>query len=212
MFLLLPLPPKHHFPASTSSVNLFHSGVGATRETRFVAISIYRDGLSHVPNISKYIPTLPFLNYKPWALRKVINRMEIKQTTGSSSMSKEEQNSSPTLSDAANEMTTITTTVTTTPQAVTKRAKEEIYQFIDQPGDSLRDDIDELDFARLENDDLSTIQPPEFNEKDWLLVDTAEKMKQCVREIQVTLLFLFCLRFCLVSNFTKLKQWNPQNP
>ena len=138
------------------SVDLFHSGVGETRETRFVAISIYRDGLSHVPGIGKYVPTLPFLNYKPWALREEV-------------VSRDETNA----------------TVMTTPQAVTKKAKEAIYQFIDQPGDSLRDDIDELDFEQLENDDLSDLEAPKFDEKDWLLVDTVEKMKQCVREIQV---------------------------
>jgi hypothetical protein len=72
------------------------------------------------------------------------------------------------------------------PLQITKKAREAIYQFIDQPGACLRDGIDSIDFESVENDDLSKTTPPGFEEGEWMLVDSPEKMRQCVRELQVS--------------------------
>jgi hypothetical protein len=74
-------------------------------------------------------------------------------------------------------------------------ARRNIDKLIDQPGNCLRDDRDVLDFLALDSDNLSTIAPPlehatydndnniNHDSDHWMLVDTADKMKQCVAEL-----------------------------
>jgi hypothetical protein len=78
----------------------------------------------------------------------------------------------------------------------TKAFRERIHELIDQPGACLRDNVDSLDFDLLEKQDLSTISPPGFQEDvtegaevstNWVLVDTAEKMKECIKELMVSI-------------------------
>jgi ribonuclease D len=75
------------------------------------------------------------------------------------------------------------------------RARRNIDQLIDQPGNCLRDYRDIMDFSALQGDDLSTIEPPgeeatcdsdnniNHDNCHWMLVDTADKMKQCIAEL-----------------------------
>jgi ribonuclease D len=75
------------------------------------------------------------------------------------------------------------------------RARRNIDQLIDQPGDCLRDYRDMMDFSALQSDDLSSIAPPgehatcdndnniNHDNSHWMLVDTAAKMKQCIAEL-----------------------------
>ena len=83
------------------------------------------------------------------------------------------------------------------PLELTDRARDAIYQFIDQPGACLRNGIDEIDFEKIENDDLSQIPPPGFEPSDWLLVDSKEKMMICLNELEVCRSLL-----CLLSLHT----------
>jgi len=71
-----------------------------------------------------------------------------------------------------------------TPETVTRENRDAIFQLVDQPGDCLRDGIDDMDFEDLEMQDLSQTTPPTYDEKNWLLVDTPEKMKECVEQIE----------------------------
>jgi hypothetical protein len=119
------------------SVDLFHCGVGPTRNDRIIAISIYSDGLYHVPNIIQaYPPRIPFPKYKPWGKR------------------------------------------------VNGHDPDIIHQCIDQPGVCLRDGIDSLNFIQLQDQDLSRIAPPGVHD-DWMLVDTSDKMRQFIQELEV---------------------------
>ena len=68
----------------------------------------------------------------------------------------------------------------------TRRGRAQIEALLDQPGNCLRDILDNVDFKELDGQDLSKMDPPGCNEHDslWMLVDTAEKMKQCANELQ----------------------------
>jgi hypothetical protein len=68
---------------------------------------------------------------------------------------------------------------------VTQQARDAIDQFIDQPGACLRSDIDTIDFKEMEEEDLSQTTPPGFDEEEWMLVDSREKMRQCIQELEV---------------------------
>ena len=72
------------------------------------------------------------------------------------------------------------------PKEATKRALDEIYKLIDQPGISLRDGIDYLDFEKMEGEDLSTLSVSEADSHKLLLVDSREKMIQCIKQIEVS--------------------------
>jgi ribonuclease D len=67
----------------------------------------------------------------------------------------------------------------------TRQGRANIQALLDQPGQCLRDDVDKLDFKQMEQKDLSDIDSPGVGEDDsWMLVDTAEKMHQCCRELE----------------------------
>ena len=127
--------------------------MGPSRNDRRIVISIYRDGLSRVPDINVSKPSIDFRNYKPWACRR------------------QQQNNN--------------TIAVENPDDITANAREEIYQFIDQPGKCLRSGVDVLNFDALESEDLSNTTAPGFEHHEWMLVDTKEKMLQCIQEIEV---------------------------
>lgn len=75
-------------------------------------------------------------------------------------------------------------------EGTTKERRSKIQELIDQPGKCVRDDIDALNFNELDGVDLSKVPPPNLsNDNDesvpgcWMLVDTVEKMKQCMKEL-----------------------------
>ena len=76
---------------------------------------------------------------------------------------------------------------------ITKRAQRSIEALMDQPGDCLRDGLDCLNFEELVVQSLSDISPPGFSEEEWLLVDSAEKMRQCIQELKVCDIKLLCI-------------------
>ena len=87
-------------------------------------------------------------------------------------------------------------------EEITKHAKNRIYELIDQPGMCLREGIDTIDFATIENDDLSETKPPcQHKKEEWMLVDTPPKMLQCVQEIKVS-----CVTWYLSTVKTVLKK------
>lgn len=67
-----------------------------------------------------------------------------------------------------------------------RRLRAKIDALIDQPGECLRDPLDNLDFEKWETADLSTFKmPPSQEESDdsLALVDTPAKMQQCIDEL-----------------------------
>lgn len=85
--------------------------------------------------------------------------------------------------------------IASTRDDMTEAFRQKVQELIDQPGWCIRDDIDVLNFAELDGQDLSTIPPPGFERTDklgkqldtnWLLVDTPDKMRLCVDELRVS--------------------------
>jgi ribonuclease D len=64
-----------------------------------------------------------------------------------------------------------------------KQAKELVYQLIDQPGACFREGIDEIDLEVVAKEDLSRTTPPKPDDKNWIWVDSADKMQQCIQEL-----------------------------
>ena len=62
----------------TDEVHLFHCGVDGTNEgERFVVVSVYSDGLDHVPGIAPNESSSIFVEkYRPWITKKNINKDE----------------------------------------------------------------------------------------------------------------------------------------
>lgn len=67
----------------------------------------------------------------------------------------------------------------------TKVGHDAVWKLIDQPGESLRDGIDELDFEELKDVSLENIVPPRLEDENWMLVDSPEMMRKCVQEMEV---------------------------
>lgn len=71
-----------------------------------------------------------------------------------------------------------------TREATTKIFREKIQELIDQPGKCIRGALDAINFAELNGEDLSRVEPPRESDPDFILVDTGEKMKQCIAELR----------------------------
>eukprot|EP00980_Cylindrotheca_fusiformis_P028977 scaffold22681_cov146-Cylindrotheca_fusiformis.AAC.9 len=125
--------------------NLYHAGAGLTKDERYIAISVFSDGLDHVPDLSSH-HEMSFLKFKPWVCRKRFNGI--------------------------------------VPSKATKNGHGSIYKLVDQPGECLRDGIDMMDLKEVEKDDLSKTVPPTMDDDNWMLVDSPEKMRQCIRELE----------------------------
>ena len=65
------------------------------------------------------------------------------------------------------------------------RQRKSIDALIDHPGDCLRESLDALDFTLWETADLSNKAPPQLedDQQTWTLVDSPEKMQQCIDEL-----------------------------
>lgn len=149
-------------------VDLFHCGVGASRDDRYIVISIHCDGLEYVEELKhpSKAPRVPVWRCRPWYHRTDHPNVAQQDPTpqrgykgGIHPYVKEQ----------------------------TKKGRAQIEALIDQPGTCIRDDIDKIDFKELEGQDLSEISPPGLsldNDENCMLVDSAVKMKQCAQELQ----------------------------
>ena len=131
----------------TDNVHLFHCGIDGTNEgDRFVAVSVFSDGLAHVPGMvpTDCLPSTPLQAeyHRPWIMRKDID----------SSRQTEE--------------------------------KEKITELMNHPGRCLRDVYDSINLPQVEYDNLSTTRPPGVGDACCMLVDSAERMQQCIKELQ----------------------------
>lgn len=153
---------------------MFHCSVGPSHEDRYIVISIHSDGFEYVDELQQYPPAesrIPVRQCRPWFHR----------TDHESAITDDENEGTPIRAGASSKRTNIHPFV----KEQTKRAKAQIEALIDQPGTCLRDDIDAIDFHVVDGQDLSDIPPPSLHDNDsYMLVDTADKMKQCARELQ----------------------------
>lgn len=74
-------------------------------------------------------------------------------------------------------------------EETTENFKSKIQDLIDQPGNCIREGLDTLYFKELEGLDLSSMSPPVLESENasvstWVLVDTADKMRQCAEELR----------------------------
>jgi hypothetical protein len=172
------VPARNDNPdPSLCLVGIFHCGVGTTHEGRCIVVSIYSDGLSYVPEFGAPPSLMPIRNYRPWAYRQNPVDFTIELTNDLNGEIPIKQNKSNVRRDQSS---TRKDSI-----QITKRVRNVIQALIDQPGECLRDDIDSLDFLDLELRDLSKATPPGFEEEEWMLVDTPQKMRQCVQELEV---------------------------
>lgn len=150
-------------------VGLFHNGFEGSwlppqhGDNRFVAVSVFEDGLNFVENNANEQeevdnelnqPFVPVEKYKPW-IRKRSNGTMIEI-------------------DRAKD---------------TKEGKNLVYRMFDQPGLCLRDGLDTIDLETMKGMDLSHRTPPgsgddDQNDNSWMYVDTADKMKLCIKELE----------------------------
>jgi len=82
---------------------------------------------------------------------------------------------------------------------------------MDQPSQCLRDEIDDIDFELVENQDLSSMVPPTLvsldgRQADFMFVDSADKMKACIQQLQqeVPTEIAFDLEAYNVSKYTQI--------
>jgi len=157
-------------------VGIYHCGIGRYKsDERCIVISIYGDVFDKVHGFRKPDYLGLYRSVRPWFC----------QNTKSSSSQRNDQR--------------------------TESFRERVQELIDQPWKCIREGIDVLDFDALEGQDLSTVPPPGFVEDqqdgatvvdtNWVLVDTAEKMKQCIQELQVSTVLVSPDSFLLQSPF-----------
>lgn len=149
------------------SVDLFHCGVGASRECRYVVISIHSDGFEYISDFNDVPQSfIPARQCRPW-----FHRTDHPSSPEDSTLQGELKSASYIHSHVDKQ---------------TKQGKAQIEALIDQPGTCIRDEVDKVDFKELDGQDLSEIDPPGIGDEDgsWMLVDSVRKMKQCVQELE----------------------------
>jgi ribonuclease D len=67
----------------------------------------------------------------------------------------------------------------------TNDGRKQIEALMDQPGDCLRSEHDELDYEALDGATLSIVRPISASDSDeyWMFVDSEAKMKRCAQEL-----------------------------
>lgn len=192
---------------------MYHGSIGETRDDRILIISIYADGFQHAVGLEKPAHAdMRIERYRPWYCKHEQQKSnnEHKYHYNSSSNGSNNINSNNKggqQRDLTPKRSNISLDTSSHLHLLQQpmdmdidmnnetRARRNIDRLIDQPGDCLRDDRDVLDFLALENEDLSNISPPgehatydndnniNHDSSHWMLVDTADKMKQCVAEL-----------------------------
>jgi len=136
-------------------VGLYHVSVGQ-KKTRQILVSIYHDGFEYLPDFQKNHQESAHRDSHAFTVLSKLKPWALKRAS-------------------ANRLN---------PKVATEVGRKAIYQFIDQPGECLREGVDFLDFQDLDLQDLSQTTPPSFQSDAWMLVDTPEKMEACVQELE----------------------------
>ena len=153
---------------------------GTVALKRRIAISIYADGINHVPDYStdEQVHSFPSQRCKPWYFIAYNNTDNVQNDT-----------------DIQSRIDTI------------ELEKKQIRQFA-LPETSLRtletdETVDSIDFSVLDNFDLSMC--PDLNDTPYILVDTVEKLRQCVDELASCSELAFDMEMCNVGEGNSTK-------
>jgi ribonuclease D len=207
--LLLSVRISHLRCCLCDIVDLFHATTGIQgSENRVTIVSIYADAFENISNLepSKHWPILYQL--QPWYCKQpeFVKDLEtsVLLSHGSSSLSTESKNTEESeVLDSSGSCDEVELRVPTSrgtslnfdtaglrreQQTTVRKSQPDqrlnpILALIDQPGDCLREGLDEIDFLELLNDSLASTPPPSSSDTCWLMVDTAEKMLQCIAEV-----------------------------
>ena len=179
------LSPKErrHIHALCCSLDLYHSGAGSNTESenstakkRRIVVSIFANGLDYVSDLEsqKDSNSFPSRKCRPWYTRACfamncdVNRLNLTNLVQG----------------------TIDNSYTKRINAIIEE-KQQIERFARYPEQALRTSfrmdtgshvqIDALDLGELESMDLSIVSTPQ--QCPWMLVDTAEKLEECVNEL-----------------------------
>jgi ribonuclease D len=179
-----------------AEIGLFHTSKG-TKDNRIVYISAYEDGLQndddHEDDTKTTDPPRFLYSYRPWFCRQA------NESASSQGDPKSDDSRS----------------VETPPQLAL------IDQLIDQPGECLRETLDEIDFLQCDTIDLSKIPPPssppteknkgnnnnhDCSATSCLFIDSFEKLTQCQKELMTyrPTEIAFDLEVHNVSRYTQL--------
>lgn len=137
-------------------MDLFHYSVGVNRDDRYIVVSVFADGFTDLMEAPKNKTQARIHHYSPWYMQNHQSTSEVRSNVSGE----------PTGLEAE------------------RVAQEAIHTLIDQPGECLRDGVDRIDYAAMDDDNLSDIAPPRLeNDQLWTLVDTPDKMVACVEEL-----------------------------
>ena len=165
-------------------VDLYHCGIGLKHsDNRCIAISIHSDGLSRHPDMHLIQDNQGSMQYcKPWFY---------------GNGNKNGGDTTPTVSNSS---------ISLFVEEATNQAKHAIETLIDQPGNCLRNAHDSIHFQELEKYDLSGIPPPAQDDGNWVLVDSAQKMKDCAQELIAAMpsVIAFDMEMWNVSKYTQV--------
>ena len=172
-------------------VDLYHCGIGIpSSQERHVAISIHSDGLSRHPQLQNTTNgssdgKTTMRHCKPWFYG---NGGETSRTNG---------DITPTSSNSS---------ISWFVEEATKNARADIQALIDQPEKCVRDAQDSINYPELENYDLSGIPPPTHDDNCWMLVDSAQGMKDCAQELIAAMpsVIAFDLEMWNVNKYTQV--------
>ena len=180
-------------------MGIFHSGSGDKRipHDRRVVVSVCGDGLDHVLDLAGPLSASPW-RCRPWYCRQDHPPpATIEGVEGGSDRRRGYRNAAAS-SGAGNGRTATEADGPTAPtrsdatasaryvEEATEKGRRSIEAMIDQPGRCLRNAHDSINFLELDGRDLSTVTPPMGMGTRWALVDTAEKMADCAKEIEVS--------------------------
>jgi ribonuclease D len=153
-------------------LGLFHCSVGeAGTSQRYVAVSVFRDGLTFVPGIADG-PVILAEMCKPWIKRKRTVQRSFDDEVAVGGRSSHTSTSHGTDDNVM------------TAELASKCGKEKIMELVDQPSLCWRDGIDEMDLIELKDKDLSDTTPPESEDPSFMLVDSAKLMQVCIHDLE----------------------------
>ena len=165
-------------------VDLYHCGIGLQHsDNRCIVISIHSDGLSRHPDMHLIQDNESSMRYcKPWFY---------------GNGNKNGGDTTPTVSNSS---------ISHFVEETTNQARLAIETLMDQPGNCLRNAHDSINFQELESYDLSGIPPPAHDDGYWVLVDSAQKMKDCAQEMIAAMpnLIAFDMEMWNVSKYTQV--------
>ena len=197
---------------------LFHTSIGErSKRNRTLAISIYANGFQFLPTKSSATPTVrsrdsvengaesegnstsgrgfyhpPIHQFRPWF--RLVDRPWHIQSVSPEALSKTHTNGNP--PHVSSSLRASKSTETNGHTSLDQRGKSLVDELIDNPEKCLREELDDMDFARWDKVDLSDIPLPTASAEHngnksgrnsttpgWTLVDSATKMKACVAEL-----------------------------